>query len=614
MGLSSRKKVFLVFNLAFYLLDLGKFCLVKSDSTQVFERVASIYPHVSQAHLSVQINFTEGLHRLQSISTWLKGKEVGSSHFVRSTLAQMRAMVDSRHEEIQDYMSLFLHGSHRDGRRHKRQALAIAGLGLSVMSLLSQWQMRGTLGEIKDRQNLFARQIISVTNTTRAVIKDINRLKGMIDTLAVNLAQDKFLHQLQMTFQALEVDTTNFITGLETLMAGRLSLGLVDKRSAAKEMKLLKESCRRKGYVMAFDSPSQLFQLPVSFGADYETLYIIVSVPIIPVGHRAAFDLFRYRALPIFVDGQLIELQGEQDLIAFSQDYSNYLEISSAQLATCGLFGETYHCPFIGVIRATSQPTCLVNIFLAKEDDIAKVCQVRKLEKDFAMERLNATAVVVYSKKLMIGTLECGKHITQIPFRGFKVHDFPPGCSLHMEENSFTAAFNPVIEETMVYPIIKHDFFNFSASVEVSDKLKKELGDFEHIDYTEIVEGAKKIGKLNEWMPDSNWSFAWICAAVLGVMLVISLAAVVILYFCFRKRIFQNSSLAPRLKEVDHHSIARIVLNRMNDSTSQSRSLPKLGSKVERLYPDIEMTDLNQVQNTSPSAPRENVYETPHNN
>ena len=61
-----------------------------------------------------------------------------------------------------------------------------------VFSLFSDYQMHSILTEVKNRQNLFARQILSTTNTT------ITRILSK---------------------------TAPFFDGLEILLSGRLSLG-----------------------------------------------------------------------------------------------------------------------------------------------------------------------------------------------------------------------------------------------------------------------------------------------------------------------------------------------------------------------------------------------------
>ena len=84
-----------------------------------------------------------------------------------------------------------------------------------------------------------------------------------------------------------------------------------------------------------FPSFTQVFEFPVSYFIDAGYLHIHVYIPIVPVHDFTIYHLYKYRALPIFSDGHLLQLSGSTDLIAMSEDKSRFFEVSASMMDSC---------------------------------------------------------------------------------------------------------------------------------------------------------------------------------------------------------------------------------------------------------------------------------------
>ena len=108
--------------------------------------------------------------------------------------------------------------------------------------------------------------------------------------------------------------TSRFFSGLDTLLSGHLSLNLVRKNATESEFVSFRQAALAKVYMPVFPSFTQVFEFPVSYFIEAGYLHILVDIPIVPTHDFTVYHLYKYKALPIFSDGHLLQLSGSTDL------------------------------------------------------------------------------------------------------------------------------------------------------------------------------------------------------------------------------------------------------------------------------------------------------------
>ena len=66
------------------------------------------------------------------------------------------------------------------------------------------------------------------------------------------------------------------------------------------------------------------------------------------------FHLYKYKALPIYSDGHLLQLSGSSDLIAMSEDKSRFIEVSASMMDSCRKVGFNVLCSFSNITPGCS--------------------------------------------------------------------------------------------------------------------------------------------------------------------------------------------------------------------------------------------------------------------
>jgi hypothetical protein len=513
--------------LFFFSLFAGTFCEKGSKSIQAFERLSDFQPHVTYGHFAVTLNFTDFEVHLLTLETWVSSNQVQTSSFVQSVLARLSSVVRDARLRIHGYADLF----NAQHTRQKRDVSGFVGIGLSIFSLFSDYQMHSTLSEVKNRQNLFARQILSVTNATITSVKNLRILKGAIDVIKADVTSLIHVLKLETAVTRMLGKTTSFFNGLETLLSGRLSLGLVSLPSVKEEFQAFVKACEAVDFTPLFKDYNQIFQLPVSFAVENGVVQILVSVPITPKSMQDSFSLFRYRSLPVLVSGHLVRLRSDTDMIAFSKDYSQYMEVSSSMLDGCHRLGNVYFGHYPSVVKAAASPGCLKSIFLGTHGDLEQWCQVMFVRSNKHLERINSTAFVSYFSESEIGTLTCGNNLTHVTYKGYGIYNLHGGCHLSVADFFFVAAMDPIVLVEHVYSEIDGAFFNFSVS-NFSSRLEKTLSEFQAIDLQDLKRGGEEVKDLDPWDLSNSVPLPWIICIVLGSLLILILLSVLLLYAC----------------------------------------------------------------------------------
>ena len=126
--------------------------------------MAILPPHMSYGHFGVELNLTEFGFHLQSMSKRVlhRVEHNSANKFQNLVLSRLHSNLMYDLDKLESFKSLF---SSNHGLV-KRDVTGIISIGMLVLSFFTQYQMSNTMDSMKTRQNLFARQLVSVTNTT----------------------------------------------------------------------------------------------------------------------------------------------------------------------------------------------------------------------------------------------------------------------------------------------------------------------------------------------------------------------------------------------------------------------------------------------------------------
>ena len=438
-------------------------------------------------------------------------------------------------------------------------------VALSAAALYDVEALRGTVDEMKTRQNELVRQLVSVSNASALNSQNIRRLRGALVMLEANILSLGHVSKLEAVVLAVVEEVQQFFSGLDDLLSGRLTLSLVSEEVVSTEFVEFRAAARKQGYDSVFPEAAQVYQLSASFYSRNGSVFILVPVPIIPVKESGEFDLYKFTPLPVLVGRHLLQLSGDSDFLAISKDKSRFVEVSAAMLDSCRHVGHTFLCSFPSVTVTEDFNFCLKDIFLGRSEDLMTSCNVHILRSDFQFRRLNVTAFVAFTNSSLVATLTCGSDVSQFAILGYVVRNLAPGCVLHAGSVTFVAGFSPVVEVNRIVTHLPGSFLDFSNDTEVLSDVDAALSSFEKVDYRAILKGGERLKKFAPWTIGGSSLFMKI-----AIGFSVSVALVVVLLTCcvckFRRQ------------------LARLLINSIGDyDVSSEASVPRDNRRLEML-------------------------------
>jgi hypothetical protein len=510
-----------------------------ASSPASFEEVGDFHHLISEAHFGVVINFTEYNVRLDILDKYIKTNVKDSkASMVRSVFSRLHAVLRETKTKLAHYEGVF--ASSEGVSRGKRDAGSLLSLGLSCLSLFTGWQMSSTMDDIKTRQNLFAKQLVAVTNSTVRTGKDLKKLRGAMDMVVSGQSDLRELSSLESVFLSINEEADSLFGGLDILLSGRLSPRLLHSSDVKEKFQNIISVVTSAKYRLIFPDLHQIFQLPASFYTLGGCLFALVQVPMEPVG-TPEMSLYKHSQVPVFAGGHLVRIMGKSSFLAISKDNSRFVDISDAELQKCKTIGRKTLCSYPGVEFSTGVPHCLKDIFLSTLKNAVSHCSVVILKKELHLSRLNSTAFAVYSPIQAAGSLACEKSIRPLIVENFSVHNLQPGCVFTIRGLSFRAAYNPVVAPVHISSVIFHDALNLSLTNQGESALEAALDNFQEIDFQSLIQGGEEIADLDPWQ-DGGLSAVWITVIVLAVLVLLLLVTLVIVFKC-RHAIFASFAM-----------------------------------------------------------------------
>ena len=209
---------------------------------------------------------------------------------------------------------------------------------------------------MESRQNILVQQMSGLTNDTLALERNFLKLKGALEMMRSFELRVAHLLKIEGAIQQVTVLADKYFAGLSSLMDGKVSMDLVSSKVARREIKDLKAAAFPNGFAL-FKHDSLLFQL----------------------------------------DGRLVRVKGDSNMVAVSANKDEFAEGSGSDLHGCLHIGSVFLCHYLGVKILASFPCCLCDIFTGKTSEMMRDCDLTLLSEKFWLDRINFTSFLYYA-------------------------------------------------------------------------------------------------------------------------------------------------------------------------------------------------------------------------
>ena len=296
---------------------------------------------------------------------------------------------------------------------------------------------------MESRQNILVRQMSGLTNDTLALERNFLKLKGALEMMRSFELRVAHLLKIEGAIQQVTVLADKYFARLSSLMDGKVSMDLVSSKVARREIEDLKAAAFTNGFELVFQDFAQVYQLPASYMAKEGVISVVVDIPMVPITDYGKFALFKHDSLPFLLDGRLVRVKGESNMVAVSSNKDEFVEVSGSDLHGCLHTGSIFLCHYLDVKISASFPCFLCDIFTGKTKEVMRDCDLTFLSERFRLDRINSTSFLYYANSSQSGMLSCGVSQEQLRLTGFGVRSFDPGCVLTVAGVTFVSAVAP---------------------------------------------------------------------------------------------------------------------------------------------------------------------------
>ena len=217
---------------------------------------------------------------------------------------------------------------------------------------------------------------------------------------------------------------------------------------------------------------------------------VVVDIPMVPITDYGKFALFKHNSLCFQLDGRLVGVKGESNMVAVSTNKDEFVEVSGSDFHSCLHIGSVFLCHYLGVKLSTSFPCCLCDIFRGKTKEVMSDCDSTFLSERFRLDQINSTYFLYYANSSHSGLLSCGVSQEQLRLTDFGVRSLDPGCVLTVAGVTFVSAVAPRVGVQQVVTSFSGNCL-FSDDIEALNRsLSKALEDFHQIDYNALLRGG----------------------------------------------------------------------------------------------------------------------------
>ena len=205
------------------------------------------------------------------------------------------------------------------------------------------------------------------------------------------------LLKIEGTIQQVTILADKYFAGLSSLMDGNVSMDLVSSKVAKREIEDLKTMAFLSRFELVSQNFAQIYQLPGSYMDKEGVISVVVDIPIVPITDYGKFALYKYDSLLFLLDGRLVKVQGESNMVAVSANKDEFVEVSGSDLHSCLHIGSVFLCHYLGVKILASFLCCLCDIFTGKTRAVMRDCDLTFLSERFWLDCINSTVFLYYA-------------------------------------------------------------------------------------------------------------------------------------------------------------------------------------------------------------------------
>ena len=184
-----------------------------------------------------------------------------------------------------------------------------------------------------------------------------------------------------------------------------------------------------------------------------------------------------------------MEVTSTDEMIAINSDRSEFVSLSGSEVHACTKMGIQFLCPFVSLASQSQPKDCLKAIFLGDAKTMEMSCQIRFLQDQFIMRRVNDTAFLVYASSEVVISITCKLNTQLLKVNNMLIVDINPGCTAFANGFTFLSAIQPVSRIQHVVSVFPSEFLmNLNLT---EDLVNSTLDGYESVDIRSLEKRSK---------------------------------------------------------------------------------------------------------------------------
>ena len=361
-------------------------------------------------------------------------------------------------------------------------AVLIPGIIGTVMGAVSNQKLNALYEEVKTNTNNINR-LFTLTETQA---EKINEIISSVSEIQMDLHDQSifepsvFLAKLSKTTAEIRHFIHKATHAIQQAQHRRLAIDYLNAPELSKLFFDLRDKADKYDCELVVNSPSDLFQLEVTYFFDGAVLTLLLHTPMTP--KNAILRLFRLHPFPLPFFGETFIIPNvKNDLLAISNtDHRYSIQLSSSDLVSCLRVNHIYLCERNGVLAKSYTDTCLGSLYSQQYEEARKLCSFIIQPSQEFFYQLQQNWFLAYFPEKQVLPLSCRNGTkSEMHFKASvtKFH-LSPGCTLESSRYRLVSDLSLSIPADYIHLDMDWDpvqFFPHPASEVIPelDKLRK---------------------------------------------------------------------------------------------------------------------------------------------
>jgi hypothetical protein len=466
--------------------------LSKIESHAIFEPIGTMYPTSTYGHFLVILPTDQLLREGQELMDIMARRKKGlmgqaAAHSranssknnrgayerlekrIDKTMSSLLTRVASSTSRFQTMSQLMEPMENDHHHLKKRQAVIfgiLAAFGLSIFNTAEIAQIHSLVNKQQKEINT----VIKVIQEDELIVANNTRNLKLLAENVLSLAESELEQRAYVNWQETEVQLLTLVTRYEleieryttvivNLVHGKFSPELVDFSLLRNKFDEFLEIAKGKGLRTILKDFKQLFQCRITAITSGNNLAVMVHVPLV---NGARLDVFKLVPIPSRMNGTLVSVLSEKDVLALNPSKTLLKELSQTELSECSLFNTEYLCPLKNVMTKDLSG-CLFSLWNNNMAMVQSACDL-KFEKlrEVALQINSNTFHLLFPKPTSVITRCTNGTETKSVLSDSVSVTIEPGCSLitpsHFLETAPTITYKARVIPMPTALISEEDF------------------------------------------------------------------------------------------------------------------------------------------------------------